>query len=79
MIEMKKIVSALIVILLLCISLTSCGLTVKGLPVPCIKIDDYTEEGFRIIYDAESVEEICGAKIISYEYEEPVKNDFRLL
>ena len=50
-----------------------------GYPEPYIRIDEYTEDGgFRTIYDADDVEEICGAKIISYQYDEPVKNTFKV-
>ena len=39
----------------------------------------YTEDGgFRIIYEAAEVEEICGAKIISFEYDSPIENDFKV-
>ena len=35
-------------------------------PVPYIKINEYTEDGgLRIIYEADTVEAMCGAKIIS--------------
>ena len=49
-----------------------------GVPAPCIRINDYTEEGLRIIYEAEEVEEICGARIVSYEYDKPIENTFGL-
>ena len=39
----------------------------------------YTEDGgSRIIYEAAEVEEICGAKIISFEYDSPIENDFKV-
>lgn len=47
-----------------------------GIPAPYIMIKDYTEEGMRFLHEAADVEEICGAKIISYEYDEPIENKF---
>ena len=49
-----------------------------GVPAPYIQIKDYDEEGLRIIHDPTMVEEICGAKIVSYEYDEPIENAFGL-
>ena len=50
-----------------------------GIPEPYIQITDYTEDGgFCIIYEAAEVEEICGAKIISFEYDSPIENDFKV-
>ena len=43
---------------------------------PYIMIKDYSGEGMNVIYDVKSIEEICGAKIISWEYDEPIKNSF---
>ena len=41
-------------------------------------VKDYTEEGFRILQDATDVERDYGAKVISYEYDSPVENTFKL-
>ena len=45
---------------------------------PYIMIKDYSGEGMSVIYDAKSIEEICGAKIISWDYEAPIENSFGL-
>ena len=49
-----------------------------GVPTPYIMIKDYTEEGMRVLHEADLIEEICGAKIISYKYDMPVENSFGL-
>ena len=50
-----------------------------GVPAPYIMIKDFTEDGgLRFLHDAADVEEICGARIISYEYDSPVENSFGL-
>lgn len=47
-------------------------------PTPYIMIKYYTEEGgMGGIHDPNEVEELCGARIISYEYDEPIENSFR--
>ena len=52
-------------------------------PAPYIMIKDYTDygdyEGLSIISEAEMVEELCGARIISYDYDEPIDNEFGFL
>ena len=48
-------------------------------PAPYIMIKDYTEDGgLRFLHEADLVEELCGAKIISYEYDAPIENTFAL-
>ena len=48
-------------------------------PAPYIMIKDYTEDGgIRFIHEVDLIEEICGAKIISYEYDAPIENTFKL-
>ena len=48
-------------------------------PAPYIMIKDYTEDGgLRFLHEADFVEELCGAKIISYEYDAPIENTFTL-
>lgn len=51
-------------------------------PTPYIMIKDYTDygdcEGVGFIHDADEVVELCGAKIIGYEYDEPIENKFGL-
>ena len=51
-------------------------------PAPYLMIKDYTDygdyEGIGFIHDAAGVEAICGAKIISYQYDEPIENEFGL-
>jgi hypothetical protein len=34
------------------------------------------DEGISFLHEADEVEEYCGAKIISYEYDEPIENSF---
>ena len=52
---------------------------IHGVPAPCIMIYDTTDEGgLRVLYDEKDVEEICGAKIISYKYGDPIENSFSL-
>ncbi len=46
-------------------------------PAPYITITVIDEEGMVVIVDPDEVEEACGAKIISYKYDEPIKNSFR--
>ena len=43
---------------------------------PAIAVMLVTEEGTSILLEPEDVEAYCGAKIISYEYEEPIENSF---
>lgn len=54
-----------------------------GKPVPYVMIADYTDygdyEGLGFIHEPEAVEAICGARIISYEYDEPIVNTFTSL
>lgn len=48
-------------------------------PAPYIMIKDYCEDGgVGFIHDPKEIEEICGARIISYKYDEPIKNSFRI-
>lgn len=49
-----------------------------GIPAPYIMIKDYTEEGLCFLYDPADVERDWGAKVISYEYDSPVENTFKL-
>ena len=46
-------------------------------PKPDISVNVKSEEGIAIMNDPAEIEEYCGAKIISYEYEEPIKNTFK--
>ena len=54
-----------------------------GKPAPYLMIADYTDygdyEGLGFIHDPAEVESICGARIISYEYDEPIVNTFTSL
>ena len=53
------------------------SLDLYDIPKPYVKIHQHTEEGgLRVIEDANSVEELCGAKIISYRYDAPIVNAF---
>ena len=48
-------------------------------PAPYIMIKDYTEDGgIRFIHEVDLIEELCGAKIISYEYDSPIENTFTM-
>lgn len=53
-----------------------------GIPAPYIMIKDYTDygdyEGISFIHGADEIEALCGAKIISYEYDAPIENEFGL-
>ena len=48
----------------------------KDAPVPYISVAITDGEGMSILYEPEDVEAYCGAKIISYEYDEPIENMF---
>ena len=50
---------------------------VNEAPVPYISVKMVDDEGMWYMYMPDEVEEYCGAKIISYEYDEPIKNTFR--
>ena len=56
------------------------NLELYGVPAPYIMIKDYTDhgdyEGLSFIHDADEVAELCGAKIVSYGYDEPIDNEF---
>ena len=45
-------------------------------PKPSISIRMESEEGLWFLSEPADVEEYCGAKIISYEYDEPIENIF---
>lgn len=47
-------------------------------PKPYISVTFVDEEGMSVMSDADEVEEYCGARIVSYEYEEPIKNSFSM-
>lgn len=49
-----------------------------GIPAPYIMIKDYTEEGIRFLHDPADVERDYGAKVISYEFDAPVENDYSI-
>lgn len=54
------------------------SLDLYDIPKPYVKIHQHTEEGgLRVIEDANSVEELCGAKIIRYHYDAPIVNSFK--
>lgn len=47
------------------------------LPAPYMMIKDCMEDGcVGFIYDADEIEALCGARVISYQYEKPVENTF---
>ena len=48
-------------------------------PAPYIMIKNYGEDGaLSVIHEADEVERICGAKILSYEYDAPIENSFSI-
>lgn len=47
-------------------------------PKPYISVTLEDDAGMRIIHEPDDVEAYCGAKIISYEYPEPIENSFSL-
>ena len=46
--------------------------------IPYISIRIENEEGLSFLNDPKDVEDYCGARIISYEYDEPIENSFSL-
>ena len=48
------------------------------IPAPYISITVIDDEGMGAILDPDEVEECCGARIISYEYDEPIENSFAI-
>ena len=50
----------------------------KGAPQPGLDVVLVDEEGMRILNEADVIEETYGARIISYEYDEPIENSFGL-
>ena len=47
-------------------------------PKPYISVKVTSGEGLTFLVDPDEVKEHCGAKIISYEYDEPIKNSFSI-
>ena len=48
-------------------------------PTPYIQVKHYSEDGgMSIIYDSKEIEELYGAKIISFEYDKPIENSFSI-
>lgn len=45
-------------------------------PKPYILVTSVNDDDMVFINEPDEVEEYCGAKIISYEYDEPIKNSF---
>jgi hypothetical protein len=50
-----------------------------NVPVPYISVTVENDEGMQILHEPKDVEDYCGAKIISYSYDEPIENEFGLL
>lgn len=48
----------------------------REVPKPYIAVILEDSEGIRILHEPAEVEEYCGAKIIGYEYDEPIENSF---
>lgn len=48
------------------------------IPKPYIMVKMVSDEGMWFVHDPGEIEEYCGAKIISYEYDEPIENSFGL-
>ena len=51
----------------------------KGSPVPYLSVVIHDDEGMRILHAPNEVEEYCGARILRYEYADPIENTFGLL
>ena len=49
---------------------------VEEIPKPTISVT-MKNEGIYFLTEPQEVEEYCGAKIINYEYDEPIKNTFK--
>ena len=51
---------------------------INDIPAPYLMIKYPEDElgGMAIIQEVDVIEELCGAKIISYQYDEPIKNSF---
>ena len=49
---------------------------VDEIPVPWLSVNHTEGEGIWFEQDADAIEEKYGAKIISYQYDEPIKNTF---
>ena len=45
---------------------------------PYITVRLVDDEGMRFLHEPAEVEENCGAKVISYEYDEPIENSFSI-
>ena len=50
----------------------------KEKPIPWLSVTHSDGEGMRIQHDADVIEETYGARIIRYEYDEPIQNTFGL-
>ena len=49
----------------------------EDIPKPYIAIHQHTEDGgFSVIYDVDEIEQLCGARLISYRYDAPIVNAF---
>lgn len=48
----------------------------RDVPKPYISVTVVDDEGLTFFHEPEEVEKICGARIISYEYAEPIENTF---
>jgi hypothetical protein len=48
----------------------------REVPKPYISVTVVDDEGLTFFHEPEEVEKICGARIISYEYAEPIENTF---
>ena len=48
-------------------------------PQPYISVRLVDDEGLTFLCEPDEVEAHCGAKIISYEYDEPIQNSFSIL
>ena len=48
-------------------------------PEPNLSVHLENEEGLRILYDADEIAQVYGAKIIGYQYDKPIENSFGIL
>lgn len=48
-------------------------------PKPYLSVTLIDDEGMTVLHGDDEVEEYCGARIVSYEYGDPIENSFSIL
>ena len=51
----------------------------RAIPMPYLSVTISDDAGLRILHDPADVEAYCGARILSYEYAQPIENFFELV